>query len=167
MHNEVNIFDFNIPVFQSIGKESYLLVSGTIEQFNCMTVGWSAIGYLWRKPMAFVFVRPQRYTFQFMEKYQYFSMNFFDSQFSNILELCGTKSGREINKMEIKELTPINYDNKTVYYNEAHTVFICKKVYSQDIQEKNFLETSFLNLYPNQDFHRIYYGEIEKIYQIK
>lgn len=165
MHRSVDVFKFNIPIFNEIGKKSFLLACGTKNHHNCMTVGWASLGYLWRKPMAFVYVRPQRYTYQFMEQYSFFSLNFFTDSFAEVLQLCGTKSGREIDKMNISGLTVKEIAGQTIYYNEAHTVIICKKVYYDDLKAENFLEKSFLNLYPSSDFHRIYYGEVIEILQ--
>lgn len=167
MHKQVNIFEYNLSIFNEIGKKYFLLASGTKQHFNCMTVGWAALGYLWRKPMAFVYVRPQRYTYQFMEQYSYFSLNFFSDFYADILQLCGTKSGRDIDKMNIPGLTITEIAGQTIYYNEAHTVIICKKIYYDDLKGDHFFDKSLLNLYPSSDFHRIYYGEVLNILKTK
>ncbi len=162
---EVNINNFSIRIFESIGKDAFILASGNLNHHNCMTVGWASLGYLWRRPIAFVYVRPQRYTYQFMEKYDYFSLNFFKQEFNDVLQLCGTQSGRDINKMKLERITPVDYEGKAIYYNEAKTVVLCKKIFFQDIDPKNLLDNSVLNFYPFNDFHRIYYGEVIKIYE--
>jgi len=161
---EINPLEISLKVFDEIGKKGFLLTCGKEQNHNSMTVGWASIGYLWRKPMAFVYVRPQRYTYEFMEKYNFFSINFFHKEYSDVLQLFGTKSGREIDKMHPQKITPLPYENKTIFYKEAETVFICRKVYIEDLKPENFVDKSFLNNYPLQDFHRIYYGEIEKAF---
>ncbi len=163
MKRKIDYTEFNIDIFQAIGKQSFLLASGTINHHNCMTVGWAGLGYLWRRPMAFVYVRPQRYTFQLMAQYNYFSMNFFSDNYNNILQLCGTKSGRDIDKMHLPGITPEDYQQQTIYYKEAQIVLICKKIYYQDLNPENLVEKSVLSLYPLNDFHRIYYGEVTSI----
>jgi len=160
---EINAKDFSIKIFESIGKDAFLLAAGILTHHNCMTVGWAGLGYLWKRPMAFVYVRPKRYTFQFMEKYDYFSLNFFSPEYNDILQLCGSKSGRNINKMNLETISPVDYLQKTIYYKEAKTVIICKKIYYQDLNPENLIDKSVLNLYPFNDFHRIYYGEIVQI----
>lgn len=160
---ETNIKDFSIKIFEAIGKDAFLLASGTLNHHNCMTVGWASLGFLWRRPVAFVFVRPQRYTYQFMEKYDFFSMNFFNSDYDDVLQLCGNNSGRDINKMQLEKITPVDFLQKVIYYKEAKVSIICKKIYFQDINPKNLLDKSVLSLYPLNDFHRIYYGEVIQI----
>jgi flavin reductase (DIM6/NTAB) family NADH-FMN oxidoreductase RutF len=161
---EIDINLFSLQVFSQIGKKGFLLASGNLENHNCMTVAWAGLGYLWNKPMSFVYVRPQRYTYQFMEKNEYFSMNFLTDSHDDILNFCGTKSGRDTDKMHINGLTPLIFENKVVYYKEASTVFICRKIYFQDLNPENLLIKSVLKNYPLHDFHRIYYGEIEKTF---
>jgi flavin reductase (DIM6/NTAB) family NADH-FMN oxidoreductase RutF len=163
MHKSINYKNFSIDIFKAIGDDAFILASGTIENHNCMTVAWASLGFLWRRPMAFVYVRPQRYTYLFMEKYDYFSINFFTNDYSDVINLCGTYSGRDINKMKLEKITPIDYFNKVIYYKEAKTVLICKKVYYQDLDPANIIDKSVFKLYPLKDFHRIYYGEIIEI----
>lgn len=162
---EINPLELKLNVFDEIGKKGFLLASGTELNHNSMTVGWASIGYLWRKPMMFVYVRPQRYTYEFMEKNNFFSVNFFQTHYNDILQLFGTKSGRDIDKMHPQKITPLPFHNKVIYYKEAELVFICKKVYSDDLKPENFVDKTFLNNYPLYDFHRIYYGEIQTIFE--
>jgi len=161
---DINPLEISLRIFDEIGQNAFLLTSGILEHHNSMTVGWASLGYLWRKPMAFVYVRPQRYTYEFMEKYNFFSINFFDPNYSDVLHLFGTKSGREIDKMHPQKITPVDFEHKAVYYHEAKCVFICRKVYYEDLKPENFVDKSFLKNYPLHDFHRIYYGEIEKAF---
>lgn len=161
----IDPFELSLSIFNEIGKKGFLLLSGEEQNHNSMTVGWASLGYLWKKPMAFVYVRPQRYTYEFMEKYDYFSINFFSQDYHDILQLFGTKSGREIDKMHPQKITPLNFENKTNYYKEAEMVLICRKVYIEDLKPENFVDKTFLKNYPMNDFHRIYYGEIETIFE--
>jgi len=162
---EINPLELKLNVFDEIGKKGVLLASGNAACHNSMTVGWASIGYLWRKPMMFVYVRPQRYTYEFMEKNEYFSVNFFHEKYCDVLQLFGTKSGRDINKMHPQKINPKFFENKVIFYNEAEMVFICRKVYIEDLKPENFVDKTFLKNYPLHDFHRIYYGEIEAIFE--
>lgn len=161
----IDPFELSLSIFNEIGKKGFLLLSGEERNHNSMTVGWASLGYLWKKPMAFVYVRPQRYTYEFMEKYDYFSINFFNEDYTDILQLFGTKSGREIDKMHNPKITPLSFENKVCYYKEADMVLICRKVYIEDLKPENFVDKAFLKNYPLHDFHRIYYGEIETIFE--
>ena len=78
-----------------IGKEWMLVSAGDKDKFNMMTASWGSMGYLWNKPVVMVFVRPQRYTFEFIEKSEYFTLSFLGEENRAIHKICGSKSGRE------------------------------------------------------------------------
>ena len=148
-------------VFYLIANQWMLIAAGEKSSFNCMTASWGGLGQLWNKDVAYIFVRPQRYTYEFLEKYDNFSLNFFESKYKNLLNICGSKSGRDIDKMNL-EITPV-FDNNTIYYNESKIVIICKKIYYQDIKPDNFIEKSIQKNYPLNDYHRMYIGEILQV----
>ncbi len=143
-----------------IANDWMLISAGNYNSFNNMTASWGGLGNLWNKNVAFVFVRPPRYTYKFIEENDYFTICFFEEKYREMLRLTGTKSGREINKMVDLGLTAIESKNKSVYYNEAKIVFECKKIYFQDITPNNFIDSSIIKHYPKFDFHRMYVGEI-------
>jgi flavin reductase (DIM6/NTAB) family NADH-FMN oxidoreductase RutF len=146
--------------------KSVLLTCGDLQsgKFNAMTIGWGAIGTRWSKPAVWVAVRPSRFTFEFMEKYQDFTLTVFPDSYSAALSLLGTKSGRDGNKIEESGLTPMpsmNVGSPT--YQEAELSIECQKIYWQDLQPSNFLDPTIIKSYPNQNFHRMYIGEIVSI----
>jgi len=143
-----------------IANEWMLITAGNINSFNNMTAAWGGLGNLWNKPVAYVFIRPTRYTYEFIEKNDYFTICFFEEKFRNMLNLTGTKSGREIDKMHGLGLTPVKSSNNSVYYEEAGIVMECRKLYYQDIDPTHFLEENIIRNYPKLDFHRMYVGEI-------
>lgn len=148
-------------VIKLIGREWMLVTSGSKDSYNMMTASWGGLGILWHKPVCFLFIRPSRYTFQFLEKNDHFSIGFFTSDYKDVLNLCGSKSGREIDKMKEVNLTPIE-DQETVYFEESRMVLICKKLYTHDITNKNFLSAIREDIYMDNDFHRMYICEILK-----
>ncbi|MEA2071619.1 MAG: flavin reductase family protein [Asgard group archaeon] len=160
---EIEPSAFEKNAIKLIGKDWMLITAGEKEKYNMMTASWGGIGHLWQKPVCFIFVRPTRYTYQFMEDNDFFSINFFIEKYRDILNFCGTKSGRDVNKMEETELTPISELN-TIYFEEAKLTLLCKKVYYHDIKPDNFLDLSIADLYPQQNYHRMYIGEILKCY---
>ena len=93
-------------VFRLIGKEWMLITAGNIQHFNTMTASWGGLGWLWNKPVAFIFVRPERYTYEFIESGGRITLSFLPEAFKPVLNLCGSKSGREIDKIKETGLLP-------------------------------------------------------------
>jgi flavin reductase (DIM6/NTAB) family NADH-FMN oxidoreductase RutF len=149
-------------VFKLIGTDWMLITAGGMDSSNTMTASWGGLGVLWNKNVCFCVIRPQRYTYEFMEKSQYFTLSFFDSDYRKALELCGTKSGRDIDKYKETGLTPVRSGCGTVYFQEARIVLECRKMYFQDIDPANFVDRTIEDNYPGNDYHRMYIGEIVK-----
>ncbi|HSG68380.1 MAG TPA: flavin reductase, partial [Bacteroidales bacterium] len=145
---------------QQIGYDWMLVTAGTKDDFNTMTAAWGGLGFLWNKPLAIIFIRPQRYTYGFVEKYDTFSLSFFGGKEKKALNICGTKSGRDIDKMKETGLIPLVSKTGNVYYEQAELVIDCKKVYYDDIDPSFFLEPSIARNYPKKDYHRMYFGFI-------
>lgn len=144
----------------------FLLTSGDFEKghFNTMTVAWGFFGVMWNKPMAVVVVRPTRYTFEFMEKYETFTLTAFDKKFKKDLNLLGTKSGRDGDKISETKLTVCASENVAApTFKEAELIIECKKAYSHDFIPDQFIDEMIDKNYPLKDYHRVYYGEISGI----
>ncbi len=147
--------------FKLIGKDWMLITAGEPESFNIMTASWGGLGVLWEKKVAFCFVRPTRHTYQFIEQSSRFTLSFFEDRHRKILSFCGSHSGRDSDKLKATGLTPIR-DMEFVYFAEARLVLACRKIYSQDIDPRFFLDPQIETMYPQKDYHRMYVGEIEK-----
>ena len=156
---EINPEEVTENIFKLIGKEWMLITAGTKESFNTMTGAWGGMGVLWDKRICFCVVRPGRYTYGFMEKSDTFTLSFFGEQLRDILTYCGTKSGRDVNKVAETGLTPV-FSDGSVYFAEARLVLVCRKVYYQDIMPAHFLDKEIENFYPAKDYHRMYVGEV-------
>jgi len=150
--------------FKMINDDWMLISAGDKDNFNTMTASWGGLGIMWFKNVSFVVVRPTRYTFEFMEKYDRYTLSFFEEEYRDALTICGTKSGRDTDKVKEAGLTPV-FDNNGVYFQEAKTVMVCKKLYWQDITPDNFLEDFIHEKYPEKDYHRLYICEIEGMYE--
>jgi len=160
---KINIKQLSFNPFTKIGKEWMLITSGDAEKHNTMTASWGGVGILWGKSVATVYIRPQRYTFEFVEKNSYYSLCFFDESHRAALNFCGSKSGRNFDKAKETGLTP-NFSELAPYYEEADIVFICKKLYRQDLDKAAFISEEIPDtIYPTGDFHRIYIGEIVEV----
>ncbi len=147
-------------VFRLIGKDWMLITAGTLESWNTMTASWGGLGVLWSKPVAFCFIRPPRHTYRFMERHGTFSLSFFEEKYRDALTLCGTKSGRDVDKAKETGLTPVAGNEGTVHFKQARLVLECRKLYFHDIDPARFLDQSIEENYPKKDYHRMYIGEV-------
>ena len=150
--------------FQLFYKDWTLIAAGTPDKYNMMTASWGGLGNLWNKRVAFTFIRPSRYTYEFAEASDVFTLNFFDEKYRSMLNLCGSKSGRDIDKMKKTGLTPTE-DHGSIYFEEARLVMVCKKIYYQDLLPEHFLDGSIASHYSGTDYHRMYIGEIISVYK--
>ena len=144
----------------------FLLTSGDFNKndFNTMTVAWGSIGTMWNKPFVQVVVRPTRYTFEFMERYDSFTLSAFQPEHRDALMLLGSKSGRDGNKIAEAGLTPCAAALVAApTFAEANLVIECAKIYWQDMDASHFLTENINNNYPLKDYHRMYFGEILSI----
>ena len=162
MQKEINVRELKDDFVKMISNDWALLTAGTKDNFNTMTVSWGGIGELWGKDVCFVFVRPQRYTYEFMEKNDYFSLSFFGGEYKKELGICGSKSGRDIDKMAETGFLPVDFEN-AVGYEQAKVNVVLKKLAYQDMKPDGFIDESIMNNYANNDFHRVYVGEIVKV----
>ncbi len=149
-----------------IGKEWMLVGAGNVEQgFNMMTASWGGLGWLWEKPVSFIFVRPQRYTHQFTEREEYYTLTFYDEKYRDVLRKMGTVSGRDFDKINQSGLTPFTTENGSIGFREARLILECRKLYADKIAEKAFTDKALgEQIYPNKDFHTMYVGEIVNVW---
>ena len=163
---EISIMDFNTDIFTAWDKKWFLLTSGDFSQndFNTMTVAWGSFGIMWNKPFVQVVVRPTRFTLNFMEKYDSFTLTAFAPEYKKALKLLGTKSGRDGDKISESGLTPIASQKIAApAFEEATLILECQKIYWQDFDPANFIDPGIDKNYPKKDYHRIYFGEIVTI----
>jgi flavin reductase (DIM6/NTAB) family NADH-FMN oxidoreductase RutF len=144
-------------------KQWFLLSCGdfAVGDFNCMTISWGSLGEVWGRPLVQVFVRPGRYTYQFMEKYATFTICSFPKEYHSTLNFLGTRSGRDSNKLADSRLTPMAAEVVDApVYEEAELAIECRKMYWQDIDPSHFVVKSIEQNYPMKDYHRVYFGEV-------
>lgn len=148
-------------IFKLIGSDWMLVTAGPPDAYNTMTASWGGAGVLWNKNVAWCVVRPQRYTYEFMEKNDTFTLSFFDEEYRDALTVCGSKSGRDIDKAAVTGLMPMAGElSGTTSFKQARLIIECRKIYFQDLQPNNFLDDSIDANYPQKDYHRMYFGEI-------
>jgi flavin reductase (DIM6/NTAB) family NADH-FMN oxidoreductase RutF len=143
-----------------------LLTAGDfrLNEYNAMTVGWGSAGFMWGIPFVQVVIRPHRYTFGFMERFDTFTLSAFPETWRPALQLLGSRSGRSGNKIAEAGLTPIPSTKIAAPgYEEAELVMECRKIYWDDMERARFLDPRIEKNYPQRDYHRIYYGELVAI----
>lgn len=140
-----------------------LITCGDEHAYNTMTASWGGVGELWSKDVCFVFIRPQRYTFEFVEKNDLFTVSFYPEEYHKALSFCGSHSGRDFDKAKETGLTPLFVDG-TAAFEEAKIILVCKKIACQDMDPNGFVDKSIAKNYAANDYHRIYVGEIVSCY---
>lgn len=132
--------------------------------YNTMTASWGGVGFIWNKPAAFVYIRPQRHTFSFIEDSDYMTLSFFGGEMKDALNFCGKYSGRDFDKAKECSLTPVFTEEengaKSVYFAEASKVLVLKKMYAAEFEADKFIDKSCLDCYKAGDFHKAYTCEI-------
>ena len=142
-------------------RDAQLLAAGNKEKSNAMTIGWGGIGTLWGRTALTVYVAEKRYTKEFMDKYEYFTVMAFDVENSKVLTYMGSHSGRDGDKAKALGLHTAYTKNGTPYYTEAAMVIECKMMYAAPFDPKGFKEVP-KNLYKNfpAGIHSMYIGEV-------
>lgn len=160
---EIKPTDLHESAVKLIGKDWMLITAGTPESYNTMTASWGSMGELWNKPVMFIFIRPHRYTYEFVEREDYFTCSFFDEKYRGVLDFCGARSGRDYDKAKETNITPVVLQN-SVAFSEARLVIECRKIYFHDIDPQNFISQSIQKQYPKKDYHRMFIGEITSVW---
>lgn len=165
---EVDPREFDESIFDLLDRKWGLVMAGTSpEHCNAMTIGWGQIGQFWGKPASTVYVRESRFTKEFLDACDTFSVAFLPDELHHTHKVFGTMSGRDVNKTELTGLTPIMIDG-TPLYEESQLVFLCRKAYADVLEHSNFVdETAYRRYYEKSsdkdDWHTMYIAYIEKI----
>lgn len=158
---EINIRDLKENAVKMISDDWMLITAGDETGYNTMTASWGGIGELWGKDVVFVFIRPQRYTLEFINKFDEFTLSFFGGDYKKELTFCGRKSGRNVDKAKETGLVPV-FENGTTYFEQASTVLVCKKLAVTEMKPEDFIDKSVDKNYTNGDYHLIFTAEIVK-----
>ena len=160
---EVSAEELQFNPFTKIGKEWMLVTAGDEEKHNTMTASWGGRGIMWGKNVVSVYIRPQRYTKEFVDANELFTLSFYDESYRKALNICGSKSGKDCDKEAEAGLTPY-YTDGTTAFEEANMILVCKKQYHQDMSSEHFDEKeNDSRCYPGKDYHTMYMAEILKV----
>lgn len=149
-------------ILNLFSKKWALVTAGKEGHYNTMTIGWGTLGTLWSKPICSVYVKPIRYTYDFLEQYDYFTVSFYDEEYKKDLTVLGTLSGRDEDKVAKTRLTPV-YDDYGVTFKEALCTIVCKKIYYQDLDVSVMGKDVVEKYYVTEEPHRMYIGEVVEI----
>ena len=154
-------------VFRVFGTQNALLTAGDRDKCNTMTIGWCQLGCVWNLPTCTVYVRPERYTYQFMESHDYFTVSVFPADRKKDMAFCGTKSGRDVDKVKECGLTLCYGAGDAPFFEEAEWVLVCRKLFVQDLEASCVTDERVLKSYTPAmgGWHRAYVGEVVEAYQ--
>jgi len=165
-YRQINPEEINDNLIRLIASDWMLVTAGNRDKFNTMTANWGGTGYLWKKPVVFVFVRPERYTYGFMENSDGFTLTFFDEKYRDALNFCGTKSGRDYDKVAETGLTPHFTKLGLPAFAEARLVLECHKLYADQMVREAFTDDKPLATHysTGDGLHKLYIAEIMKVW---
>ena len=165
---EIAFSELNFNPMTMIAKEWMLVTAGNEARgYNTMTASWGHLGSMWGHggglPTAVIYLRPQRYTKEFVDREDLFTLSVFPEAYKKDLGYLGRVSGRDGDKVAATELTPV-FEEDYTYFSQAKLVLVCRKLYRGTLQEDGFVDRSILDdHYPNRDLHDMYIGEIVKV----
>lgn len=149
--------------FTLIDKDWMLITAEKERKVNTMTASWGGVGIIWNKKVAYIFIRPQRYTKEFVDASERFSLSVLPDSYRKELTYLGRVSGRDEDKIA-KTGLKVAYENNVPYFEESKYVLICRKLYAQDLKGECFIDKSLdPKNYPTQDYHTMYVAEIEEV----
>jgi flavin reductase (DIM6/NTAB) family NADH-FMN oxidoreductase RutF len=164
--SKVEINSLELQVFSKIANEWFLITAGEINKLNTMTASWGTMGILWNKPVFICFIRPTRHTFSFVEDSDVFTISFLDKEYKKILNVCGSVSGRNTDKIQSTGLIPVGLEAGGISFQQANQIFECRKIYFDDLKPVFFIPDEIDDRhYPDKDYHRMYIGEITSVYK--
>ena len=163
--HSVEVKTLTPEIFRMFQVNTALLTAGDEKHLNTMTIGWGQLGTLWNLPVCTVYVRPERYTYEFMEAQDTFSVSVLPDSARDIARLCGTRSGREVDKVSACNLTVCRGAGNTPFFEEAELVLVCRKLFVQDMDPACVRDERIFATYGEKGgWHRIYTGEVLEAY---
>ena len=165
---EISVSELQMNPMDMIAKEWMLVTAGNQERgYNTMTASWGHLGSIWGHggglPTAVVYLRPQRYTKEFVDREEYFTITVFPEEYKKALGYLGSHSGRDGDKVAVAGLTPV-FEGEYTTFAEAKLTLVCRKLYRGSLTPEGFVDTGIISdHYPNSDFHDFYIGHIVKV----
>lgn len=168
-YDRIEAADLPDNVFDLIGNQWMLVTAGNKESYNTMTASWGGLTYVWERPSTIMYIRDSRYTYQFLQREESFTLSFFTEQYRGALRICGTKSGRDTDKVKEAGLTPVETPSGLMSFAQARMIIECKKMLVQELDYANLtapykaaiMEESYNN---EPSKHQLFISEITHIW---
>ncbi len=158
---------FITEAFEKFDRQWALVTAGVEGDFNTMTVSWGGLGTLWSLPVATVYVRPSRYTHDFIEREGLFTVSFYPEKYRRDLALLGSKSGRDGDKVGGTSLEPVTITTQlgqTVSFRQAELTLVCRKLYKHNMDKYAISDEVAENNYEHgEPAHTLYIGEVIRV----
>lgn len=166
---KIDVTEIPDNVVKLISQDWMLITSGNSNSFNTMTASWGFLGEIWGKHSSIIAVRDSRYTYEFLENNDTYTLSFFSEDYRDALNICGTRSGRDTDKIKESGLTPKKMDSGLMSFEEARLIIECRKLYSEPFQRECFADKSILEkIYDDEtSMHTMYIGEIMNVWMKK
>ena len=148
-----------LRALETFDRRWALVTAGTPEDFNTMTVSWGGLGTIWHKSVVTIYVKPIRYTHEYLDRNEYFTVSFYPEKYRQDLLLLGTKSGRDGNKVAETALMPVPAGN-SVSFAQAEVTLVCRKIYRQELQRSTMPPDVVQSYYAEEEPHTMYIGEV-------
>lgn len=165
---KIDLKALGAPLVERIAKEWMLVTAGTADEWNTMTASWGGVGWLWNRPVAFVFVRPERYTHEFIERHEHLTLSFLSPDERDVLSFCGSHSGRDCDKAQATGLRPRQTPGGSVTFEQARLTLECRKLFKTEMTAADFLDKECLERWygpgKGQSLNTVYVVEIEHAY---
>lgn len=159
---KIEVSELDRNAVDMIGRQWMLITAGTPEKFNTMTASWGGLGYVWNRPVAYVLVRPNRFTREFIEREGRMTLSFMGEEYRQALKICGTVSGRDHDKMAEAGLRPWCSEGGAVAIADAEIVLECRVMYADMMKEEQFTRFAEVEKWygPGNPLHHLYVAEI-------
>lgn len=157
----IPVAELALQPFTTFDPGGVLLVVGDADRANMMTISWGTFGIMWGRPIMMVMVRPVRHTWSFLQSSPEFTVNWMHEEWEDALRICGTQSGRDIDKFAATGLTAVPGGVvATPVIAQSELSLECRALCHTDLQPEQFLDPTLHDMYPNKDFHGLFFGEI-------
>ena len=151
-------------IIKMLSEDWMLITAGNKDKFNMMTASWGGLGFLYEKPVAFCFINPTRYTYQLMETNDTYTLTFYTEAYRDALKYCGSKSGKDTDKVKGSGLTPITTPTGSKAFSEAWLIIECRKMVAQSLQSESIADKSLKDNWAGKQMHKMFIGEIINVW---
>nr|WP_320036553.1 DUF4468 domain-containing protein [uncultured Bacteroides sp.] len=151
-------------IIKMLSEDWMLITAGDKDKFNMMTASWGGLGFLYEKPVAFCFINPTRYTYQLMENKDTYTLTFYTEAYRDALKYCGSKSGKDTDKVKGSGLTPITTPDGSKAFSQAWLIIECRKMVAQSLQAESISDKSLKENWTGKQMHKMYIGEIINVW---